>query len=65
MVEPSTERKHSNDERLKDGELSFDYMELKVHRALICEAAYVIKLCVKSIAQKKIATIWKYGTVLV
>ena len=29
--------------RLKDDELSFDYIELKVHRTLICETAYVIK----------------------
>lgn len=29
--------------RLKDNELSFDYTELRVHRILNCETAYVIK----------------------
>lgn len=48
MVESSTTIKNSTN-RLKDDELSFGHVELEVNRNLICEIAYVIKCCVKSI----------------
>lgn len=45
----STKTKSSTDRRLKDDGLRFDHVEIEVYRILICEFAYVSKLCIKSV----------------